>query len=103
MSIYKMDTYSDDANRTVVVRTELGTENCTYLGSVIIRTPKGVFPVEFEIENNLEAPLTVEKCFEIFDERLKAFVEEKQREAQTKIITPEEAGVGGNVLQFPKN
>ena len=99
MSIQKVDTYTDEANRTLLVRTPIEGGTPTYIGTVIVRTPKGVYPIEFEIENNLEAPLTVRTCFEIFDERLKAFVEEKQREAQTKIITPEEAG---NVIQFPK-
>ena len=102
MSIQKVENYTDDANRTLLVRTPIEGGTPTYIGTVIIRTPKGVYPIEFEFANDLEAPLTIEKCFEIFDERLKAFVEEKQREAQTRIITPEEAGAGGTVLQFPK-
>jgi hypothetical protein len=64
--------------------------------------PRGSFPRRVRIENNLEAPLTVEKCFEVFDERLKAFVEEKQREAQTKIITPKRLASVGTFCSFPR-
>ena len=99
MSIYKVFSYTDDANRTVIERLPLKESSpALYIGSVIIKTEKGVFPIEFEIKED-----TVEKCFEKFDDTLKAFVEEKRREAQTKIVTPAEAGLGGNVIPFPKS
>ena len=100
MSIYKVNSYTDDENRTVIERVSIDdTAPTLYIGSVMIKTNKGVFPVEFEIKNDTN---NLEKCFAEFDETLKTFIEEKQKEAQTKIITPEEAGVSGNLLQFPK-
>jgi len=99
MSIYKVETYVDDFNRSVIVRTSINSDEVSYIGSVIIKTSNGTFPIEFEFTDK---ELTLEKCFEVFDETLRAFVEAKQQEARTKIVTPQDIAGSDNVIQFPK-
>ncbi len=91
MSIYKMTTYVDDNNRTVMLKESLE-GRCSYMGSVIVQTPKGLLPIEFPFPQDESEMWTIELCFEKFDDELKAYIEKVQRERATQIITPENSG-----------
>lgn len=92
MSVYKVENYVDDFNRNVSVRTSIdeGEQKTIYIGSVLITTSKGNFPIEFKFPDVEGASLA--SCFETFDDTLKVFVEEKQKEARSKIVTPQDMG-----------
>jgi hypothetical protein len=88
MTIYKLENYIDEANRTVFVRTDVKTEDKEYFGSFMINTSKGPLPIQFKFEN--EETLSLEKCFEIFDTSLQTFVQNKIKEEKSRIVTPDE-------------
>lgn len=88
MTIYKVENYIDEVNRTVFTRTELNTDKTDYFGSYVFKTNQGPFPVQFPFQGD---DLSLEKCFEVFDEQLKAFAEKKAEEERTRIVTPQEA------------
>lgn len=92
-NIWKLDTHADDEGRTVVSRTFVmgdaqPTEVPLYFGSAMIKTSKGVLPIEFPFPPTVT---TISAAFETFDESMKAFIETKQLEAKTRIITPNDA------------
>jgi hypothetical protein len=87
MTIYKIENYVDEVNRTVFARKDVDTEKVDYFGSYVFKTNQGPFPVQFPFEGE---DLTLEKCFETFDEKLKDFAEKKAAEERSRIVTPDE-------------
>lgn len=105
--IWKVQTYMDDAGHTVneltsqteasgsLVDPQAGEPQRKLQGSAMIGVPTeggGIMPVpvEFDFENS--ATLTIEEAFEGFEAEMQRFIESKNRESQSRIITPGRMG-----------
>jgi hypothetical protein len=89
MTIYKTEMYTDDANRNIVSKEDINSDEVSLIGSVLIKTKEqGHLPIEFPFEDK---SLTVQQAFEVFDETLQAFVT-KKKEEQSNIIVPQNSG-----------
>lgn len=88
--IYRTETYIDDKNKSVIAKipTVTSTEaKISFIGTTIKITEKGVIPVSFPFPDTY---LNLESCFNDFDTVMENFINEKRKEAKTKIVTPNE-------------
>lgn len=83
--IFKVETYVDDEGRTV--NCKMNEIKTIYIGHVTVATPNGLMPIDFPFP---ETNTSVEQCFKDFDDSFNLYIEEKRKEAKTRIIQPNE-------------
>jgi hypothetical protein len=87
MIVYKVEHYTSDEGRNVVAQIPNDGSATKYMGMVTVMGPQGPMPIQFPFPDSCT---TVSGCYEVFDDTFKDYVEEKQREAKSRIIRPEE-------------
>ena len=94
--ICELRSFSDDEGRTVTGKYPLGGFNPCFVGTFAVPTNVGLVRLNIEFPENM----TLQECFEKFDEYAEKTVREAQSEAmdRNRIITPDQLKRSGGGL-----